>query len=1102
MKNVVLWILSALLAFGFACSKEEYASSEKEILSFCIGDFKSNADGKIEESSKTVTLQAIVGVDITNLSPILTISDKAKISPASGVAQDFTNPVTYTVTAEDGSKQAYTVKVLPPKSSEKVIASFSITSLKPEVVGTIDQNNKTILLKVPFGIGLNDLVPTIAISKKATVTPAANIAQDFSKPVIYTITAEDGTTQDYTVNVEVGKNAEKKITEFKLASLTPTSIATINEVDKKVNLVVPVGTDVTSLVPTLTISTGAQSTPSSNVKQNFSKPIMYTVTAEDGTKQEYTVTVEVEKRTEKKIDTFKFTSLNPVAVATIDEGGKKVNVVVPAGTDITSLIPTITLSAGAQVSPSSNVKQDFSKPTAYTVTAEDGTKQEYTVTVVAAKKGDKKIAEFKFASLSPVAVATIDEEGKKVNVVVPAGTNVTSLIPTLTLSAGAQVSPSSNVKQDFSKPTTYTVTAEDGTKQEYTVTVVAAKKGDKKIAEFKFASLNPVAVATIDEEGKKVNVVVPAGTNVTSLIPTLTLSAGAQVSPSSNVKQDFSKPTTYTVTAEDGTKQEYTITVVTAKKGEKKIAEFKFASLNPAAVATIDEESKKVNVVVPAETDVTSLIPTLTISNDAQVSPLSNVKHDFSKPTIYTVTAEDGTKQEYTITVKVAKRDENKIVEFKFASLNPIVTGKINEERRVISVVVPSGTDITSLNPTLTLSKGAKVSPSSDVNQDFSKPVVYTVTSESGLNTTYTVSVDKVYTETYITEVSSTTIGQGGVLTIKGGNFPLNPVVYFEGPNLYLLKVTSRSTEEVQLSLPPSIELGNYTLSIKANGRTIVYSKKINVVIPSKVPTITRVEYRTLIAGKDELILYGNNLDQLDDTPYISFGNNEYSVAIRNTKEARLWLASTITPGNYSIYLTYKKSGLTSNKQEITVLDFNTLKPRITSVSSTALNYGDELTIKGTNFAESGNRVLLDCPDFNTSFEPAILSESKTEIKVKLPTDHRNSAFYHYLSVTSNNLITENPVSILLKYGDLKLTEFVSEKLYKKDNLIIKGEYIYDSGILDLHIDDSNTSTYFKIIDINTITVNISNLKPGYHSVVGINRYNKTIFSKWFFIYD
>lgn len=57
-------------------------------------------------------------------------------------------------------------------------------------------------------------------------------------------------------------------------------------------------------------------------------------------------------------------------------------------------------------------------------------------------------------------------------------------------------------------------------------------------------------------------------------------------------------------------------------------------------------------VQVPNTTDVTALVPTITVSKSATVSPLSSVSQDFTNPFVYTVTAEDGvTTKQYTVTV-------------------------------------------------------------------------------------------------------------------------------------------------------------------------------------------------------------------------------------------------------------------------------------------------------------------------------------------------------------------------------------------------------------------------------------------------------------------
>lgn len=62
------------------------------------------------------------GVDITHLAPTIDFSGTS-ISPLSGVPQDFTKPVDYFVTAQDGSKRGYTVSVAQTFAKEVIIGS-------------------------------------------------------------------------------------------------------------------------------------------------------------------------------------------------------------------------------------------------------------------------------------------------------------------------------------------------------------------------------------------------------------------------------------------------------------------------------------------------------------------------------------------------------------------------------------------------------------------------------------------------------------------------------------------------------------------------------------------------------------------------------------------------------------------------------------------------------------------------------------------------------------------------------------------------------------------------------------------------------------------
>ena len=87
------------------------------------------------------------------------------------------------------------------QSSDKSITSFVFSGLTPKVDGVIDNLNYAINLTVSSDTDVTSLTPTISVSDNATVSPLSGVAQDFTNPVIYSVTAQDGSTQNYTVTV-------------------------------------------------------------------------------------------------------------------------------------------------------------------------------------------------------------------------------------------------------------------------------------------------------------------------------------------------------------------------------------------------------------------------------------------------------------------------------------------------------------------------------------------------------------------------------------------------------------------------------------------------------------------------------------------------------------------------------------------------------------------------------------------------------------------------------------------------------------------------------------------------------------------------------------
>ncbi len=70
----------------------------------------------------------------------------------------------------------------------------------------------------------------------------------------------------------------------------------VNEAAKTISVILPFGTDVTALIATFThtgedVTVAAVSQTSGTTANNFTNPVVYTVTAEDGSAAIYTVTV-------------------------------------------------------------------------------------------------------------------------------------------------------------------------------------------------------------------------------------------------------------------------------------------------------------------------------------------------------------------------------------------------------------------------------------------------------------------------------------------------------------------------------------------------------------------------------------------------------------------------------------------------------------------------------------------------------------------------------------------------------------------------------------------------------------------------------------------
>ncbi|MBP7901928.1 MAG: cadherin-like beta sandwich domain-containing protein, partial [Spirochaetes bacterium] len=136
MKNIVFISISAMLLFSTAACSDtavgndlwdnvtsSKVTSNKQITSFTLNGYKARISGT------TVKSVLPLGTSVMALAPVIT-HNGAAISPESGTVQDFSSPVTYTVTATDGTTEKYTVSVTVLDAAGMANADLSILKVK------------------------------------------------------------------------------------------------------------------------------------------------------------------------------------------------------------------------------------------------------------------------------------------------------------------------------------------------------------------------------------------------------------------------------------------------------------------------------------------------------------------------------------------------------------------------------------------------------------------------------------------------------------------------------------------------------------------------------------------------------------------------------------------------------------------------------------------------------------------------------------------------------------------------------------------------------------------------------------------------------------
>jgi len=190
MKNI---LLIALCFSIFSCKPELEAGNE--ITSFKFQEIAQADMATI--TNDTIWMMVPTSTDLTSLTPIIEISPKATINPASGVKQDFSKPFFYTVTSEAGTQRSYTVLVYTQPT-------FRVNNIQlPDnfITGTIDGDN--IVFSLPFGSDITAIKMTYILAETGFTT---NIKSgdhiNLTQPLTWTLT-KGSSVKTYTLSASI-----------------------------------------------------------------------------------------------------------------------------------------------------------------------------------------------------------------------------------------------------------------------------------------------------------------------------------------------------------------------------------------------------------------------------------------------------------------------------------------------------------------------------------------------------------------------------------------------------------------------------------------------------------------------------------------------------------------------------------------------------------------------------------------------------------------------------------------------------------------------------------------------------------------------------------
>jgi hypothetical protein len=167
------------------------------------------------QSNGVYLITVPAGTDITALPLAIALPAGAFLSPPAGKPFDFSGgPLAFTVTTVSGVRRDIFIEVRVDAPLDTTPTEITVTVGGSKYPAEL-QNNGDYLITVPVGTDITALPLAIALPEGVSLSPPTDAPFDFSGgPLAFTLTAADGTTREFSVEIRVDVPAPKEQAGF------------------------------------------------------------------------------------------------------------------------------------------------------------------------------------------------------------------------------------------------------------------------------------------------------------------------------------------------------------------------------------------------------------------------------------------------------------------------------------------------------------------------------------------------------------------------------------------------------------------------------------------------------------------------------------------------------------------------------------------------------------------------------------------------------------------------------------------------------------------------------------------------------------------------